>query len=63
MRSATFDAVTSYSSMFTNVNTNIKVIVKDADGETNIPKTWIEDKLSGKGTVYTVTEWKEAGGE
>jgi len=62
-RQATFDAVTSYTNIFYGVKNNIKVIVKDAGEETNVPKTWIEDKLSGKGTVYTVTEWKAAGGE
>jgi len=49
--------------MFNNANANIKVIVKNAENETNVPKTWIEDKLGGKGTVYTVTEWQAAGGE
>ena len=63
LRAATFDAVTTYTNMFYGANSNIKVIVKDAGGETNVPKTWIQNKLGGKGTVYTVTEWQAAGGE
>ena len=45
MRNATFNA-TSYSNMFYYVSNSITVIVKDETA-----KTWIENKLSGKGTV------------
>jgi len=64
MRQATFDAVTNNIGMFEFGNNNIKVIVKDAGNETNIPKTWIQNRLgTGVGTVYTVSEWQAAGGE
>ena len=47
-RKATFDKVTSYSNMFyDNSSTiNINIITKDAT-----TKSWLEDKLGGKGTV------------
>ena len=45
-RKATFDKVTSYSSMFNSTPYTINIITKD---ETT--KSWLEDKLGGKGTV------------
>ena len=47
LRNATFENVTKYNSMFlfSHAN-NLKVITKDAT-----TKAWLEDKLSGKGTV------------
>ncbi len=45
-RKATFDKVTSYSFMFNYVPSTINIITKD---ETT--KSWLEDKLGGKGTV------------
>ena len=45
-RKATFDKVTSYSNMFYSVPSTINIITKDAT-----TKSWLEDKLGGKGTV------------
>ena len=45
-RKATFDKVTSYSDMFANTSSTINIITKDAT-----TKSWLEDKLGGKGTV------------
>ena len=45
-RKATFDKVTSYSSILDFVPSNINIITKD---ETT--KAWLEDKLGGRGTV------------
>ena len=45
-RKATFDKVTNYSSMFSSVPSTINIITKDAT-----TKSWLEDKLGGKGTV------------
>ena len=45
-RKATFDKVTSYTSMFSSVPSTINIITKDAT-----TKSWLEDKLGGKGTV------------
>ena len=45
-RKATFDKVTSYAEMFTGTSSNINIITKDAT-----TKSWLEDKLGGKGTV------------
>ena len=44
-RNAEFIA-TSYNNMFYNINSSIQVIVKD-----EVAKSWIEDKLSGRGEV------------
>ena len=45
-RKATFDKVTSYAEMFNSVPSTINTITKDAT-----TKSWLEDKLGGKGTV------------
>ena len=45
-RNATFDKVTNYTDMFDRVPSTINIITKD---ETT--KSWLEDKLSSKGTV------------
>ena len=45
-RKATFDKVTNYASMFSGVPSTINIITKDAT-----TKSWLEDKLGGKGTV------------
>ena len=45
-RKATFDKVTSYGSMFNSSLSTINIITKDAT-----TKSWLEDKLGGKGTV------------
>ena len=45
-RKATFDKVTSYSFMFYDTSSTINIITKDAT-----TKSWLEDKLGGKGTV------------
>ena len=45
-RKATFDKVTSYEGMFNSTPSTINIITKD---ETT--KSWLEDKLDGKGTV------------
>ena len=45
-RKATFDKVTSYNNMFNNTSSTINIITKDAT-----TKSWLEDKLGGKGTV------------
>ena len=45
-RKATFDKVTSYTNMFASVLSTINIITKDAT-----TKSWLEDKLGGKGTV------------
>ena len=45
-RKATFDKVTSYTEMFNNTLSTINIITKDAT-----TKSWLEDKLGGKGTV------------
>ena len=45
-RKATFDKVTSYNNMFNSVPSTINIITKDAT-----TKSWLEDKLGGKGTV------------
>ena len=45
-RKATFDKVTSYTNMFGSTPTTINIITKDAT-----TKSWLEDKLGGKGTV------------
>ena len=45
MRYATFNA-TSYLYMFSYVSSSVMVVVKDETA-----KTWIENKLSGTGTV------------
>ena len=45
-RKATFDKVTSYNYMLNSVPYNINIITKDAT-----TKSWLEDKLGGKGTV------------
>ena len=45
-RKATFDKVTSYRNMFYNVPSTINIITKDAT-----TKSWLEDKLGGKGNV------------
>ncbi len=45
-KNADFSNVTSYGDMFFNMTSLQKVIAKDATA-----KTWLEDKLSGKGTV------------
>ena len=47
-RKATFDKVTSYNNMFydTSSTININIITKDAT-----TKSWLENKLGGKGTV------------
>ncbi|CDE73934.1 unknown [Clostridium sp. CAG:451] len=45
-RKATFDKVTIYSSMFQSSLSTINIITKDAT-----TKSWLEDKLGGKGTV------------
>ena len=48
-RKATFDKVTSYDSMFNSTSSTINIITKDAT-----TKSWLEDKLGGKGTVTIV---------
>ena len=45
-RKATFDKVTSYDYMFNETSFTINIITKDAT-----TKSWLEDKLGGKGTV------------
>ena len=45
-RKATFDKVTSYDAMFVSTPSTINIITKDAT-----TKSWLEDKLGGKGTV------------
>ena len=45
-RNATFDKVTSYDAMFVSTPSTINIITKDAT-----TKSWLEDKLGGKGTV------------
>ena len=45
-RNATFGKVTSYSRMFNGTLSTINIITKDAT-----TKSWLEDKLGGKGTV------------
>ena len=45
-RNATFDKVNSYDSMFGSIPSTINIITKDAT-----TKSWLEDKLGGKGTV------------
>ena len=45
-RKATFDKVNSYDSMFGSIPSTINIITKDAT-----TKSWLEDKLGGKGTV------------
>ena len=45
-RKATFDKVTSYTDMFNGTSFTINIITKDAT-----TKSWLEDKLGGKGTV------------
>ena len=45
-RKATFDKVTSYKNMFYATPSTINIITKDAT-----TKSWLEDKLGGKGTV------------
>ena len=45
-RKATFDEVNSYDNMFGSTPTTINIITKDAT-----TKSWLEDKLGGKGTV------------
>ena len=45
-RKATFDKVTSYNYMFSYTLPTINIITKDAT-----TKSWLEDKLGGKGTV------------
>ena len=45
-RKATFDKVTSYTNMFSGTSSTINIITKDAT-----TKSWLEDKLGGKGTV------------
>ena len=45
-RKATFDKVTSYTDMFNGTSSTINIITKDAT-----TKSWLEDKLDGKGTV------------
>ena len=45
-RKATFDKVTSYTDMFNGTSSTINIITKDAT-----TKSWLEDKLGGKGTV------------
>ena len=45
-RKATFDKVTSYKNMFYDTSSTINIITKDAT-----TKSWLEDKLGGKGTV------------
>ena len=45
-RKATFDKVTSYNNMFGSTPSTINIITKDAT-----TKSWLEDKLGGKGTV------------
>jgi len=45
-RNATFDKVTSYTSMFGSTPSTINIITKDAT-----TKSWLEDKLGGSGTV------------
>ena len=47
LRKAIFDKVTSYSQIFGGaISDNINIITKDAT-----TKSWLEDKLGGKGTV------------
>ena len=48
-RKATFDKVTSYDAMFVSTPSTINIITKDAT-----TKSWLEDKLGGKGTVTIV---------
>ena len=45
-KNATFDKVTNYTGMFSGVPSTINIITKDAT-----TKSWLEDKLGGKGTV------------
>ena len=45
-RKATFDKVTSYTNILSSVPSNINIITKDVT-----TKSWLEDKLGGKGTV------------
>ena len=45
-RKATFDKVISYTDMFYNTPSTINIITKDAS-----TKSWLENKLGGKGTV------------
>ena len=45
-RNATFEKVTSYNNMFNGVPSTINIITKDAT-----TKSWLENKLGGKGTV------------
>ena len=45
-RKATFDEVNSYDNMFSYTSSTINIITKDAT-----TKSWLEDKLGGKGTV------------
>ena len=45
-RKATFGKVTSYTDMFNSTPSTINIITKDAT-----TKSWLEDKLGGKGTV------------
>ena len=46
LRNATFDKVTSYGGMFYGISSTINIITKDAT-----TKSWLENKLGGKGTV------------
>ena len=43
---ATFDKVTFYNNMFNSVPSTINIITKDVT-----TKSWLEDKLGGKGTI------------
>ena len=45
-KGADFSKVTSHGEMFSYVPSSIKIVAKDSTS-----KTWLEDKLSGKGTV------------
>ena len=45
-KNATFTNVSNYTNMFSGTSTNLNIITKNAT-----TKSWLEDKLGGKGTV------------
>ena len=46
LKSATFDNVSNYEAMFYNIPSGVNIITKDTT-----TKSWLEDRLNGKGTV------------
>ena len=57
IRNFSFDNVTSYSSMFSTVPTNCKIIVKDDNA-----KSWLKSKFSSFSNIKTVAEYQAEGG-